>query len=111
MCNLLHEGNALFEEREWAKAVREFDEGLNISSYAAADDFHISEVLLESLYVSRAAAYDSMVRQTDSDWKHIKIPYKSIKIILHICYICSKYTMFKKITGRRSRPVINKSLN
>ncbi|XP_041812096.1 zinc finger CCCH domain-containing protein 7B-like [Chelmon rostratus] len=60
VCNLLDEGNALFRDGEWEQAAREFTEGLNVSLYAAAEDLHISEVLLESLYVNRAAAYHSM---------------------------------------------------
>lgn len=62
VCNLLEEGNTLFKDGEWERAVREFTEGLNVSRYAAADDVCIPEVLLESLYVNRAAAYHSMVR-------------------------------------------------
>ncbi|GAA6215588.1 zinc finger CCCH domain-containing protein 7B-like [Lates japonicus] len=60
VCNLLDEGNILFREGEWEQAVREFTEGLNVSSYAAGDDIRIPQVLLESLYVNRAAAYHSM---------------------------------------------------
>lgn len=63
VCNLLEEGNTLFKDGEWEHAVREFTEGLNVSCYAAADDVCIPEVLLESLYVNRAAAYHSMVRE------------------------------------------------
>lgn len=62
MCNLLDEGNASFREKEWEQAAREFSEGLNVSSYAAGEDIQIPEVLLESLYVNRAAAYHSLVR-------------------------------------------------
>lgn len=58
--NLLEEGNALFEEREWDQAVRAFSEGLSVSQYAAAEEIHIPEALLESLYVNRATAYHSM---------------------------------------------------
>ncbi|KAF3700478.1 Zinc finger CCCH domain-containing protein 7B Rotavirus 'X'-associated non-structural protein [Channa argus] len=60
VCNLLEEGNDLFRDQEWDRAVREYSEGLNVSSYAAGEEIHIPEVLLESLYVNRAAAYHSM---------------------------------------------------
>ncbi|TKS91594.1 Zinc finger CCCH domain-containing protein 7B [Collichthys lucidus] len=60
VCNLLDEGNALFRDREWEQAVKEFSEGLNVSCYAATEDLGIPEALLESLYVNRAAAYHSM---------------------------------------------------
>lgn len=60
VCNLLDEGNAFFRDRDWEQAVREFSEGLNVSHYAAAEDIQIPGVLLESLYVNRAAAYQSM---------------------------------------------------
>lgn len=63
VCNLLEEGNTLFKDGDWEQAVKEFSEGLNVSHYAAADDVHVPEVLLESLYINRAAAYHSMVRQ------------------------------------------------
>ncbi|XP_070838208.1 zinc finger CCCH domain-containing protein 7B-like [Chaetodon trifascialis] len=60
VCNLLDEGNAMFRDGECKQAVREFTEGLNVSHYAAGEDLHIREVLLESLYVNRAAAHHSM---------------------------------------------------
>ncbi|XP_042360267.1 zinc finger CCCH-type containing 7Ba [Plectropomus leopardus] len=60
VCNLLEEGNALFKDGEWEQAVREFTEGLNVSRYAAAEEIQIPEVLLESLFVNRAAAHHSM---------------------------------------------------
>lgn len=63
VCNLLEEGNSFFKDGEWEHAVKEFSEGLSVSCYAAADDVCIPEVLLESLYVNRAAAYHSMVRE------------------------------------------------
>lgn len=66
VCNLLDEGNALFRDREWEQAVKEFSEGLNVSCYAATEDLGIPEALLESLYVNRAAAYHSMVRHINS---------------------------------------------
>ncbi|XP_020782908.1 zinc finger CCCH domain-containing protein 7B-like [Boleophthalmus pectinirostris] len=60
VCNLLEEGNALFKDRAWEEAVKEFSEGLNVAQYASSEDICIPEVLLESLYVNRAAAYYSM---------------------------------------------------
>uniref|UniRef100_A0A3B4B0H9 C3H1-type domain-containing protein n=1 Tax=Periophthalmus magnuspinnatus TaxID=409849 RepID=A0A3B4B0H9_9GOBI len=64
VCNLLEEGNTLFKDGAWEEALKEFSEGLSVSQYAASEDIHIPEVLLESLYVNRAAAYYSMVRQS-----------------------------------------------
>lgn len=61
--NLLEEGNTLFKEEKWKEAVEEFTEGLNVSRYAAADNIDVPEVLRESLYVNRAAAHQSLVRQ------------------------------------------------
>ncbi|XP_056258062.1 zinc finger CCCH-type containing 7Ba isoform X1 [Seriola aureovittata] len=60
VCNLLDEGNALFRDGEWEQAAREFSEGLNVSCYAAGEDIQIPQVLMESLYVNRAAAYHSL---------------------------------------------------
>ncbi|CAL9693675.1 unnamed protein product [Knipowitschia caucasica] len=60
VCNLLEEGNVLFEERAWEEAEKEYSEGVNVSLYAASEDLHLPEVLLESLYVNRAAAYYNM---------------------------------------------------
>ncbi|XP_033998686.1 zinc finger CCCH domain-containing protein 7B-like [Trematomus bernacchii] len=59
VCNLLDEGNAFFRDEDWEQAVRQFTEALNVSSYAEAEEIQIPEVLLESLYVNRAAAYHS----------------------------------------------------
>lgn len=60
VCNLLDEGNAFYRDGDWEQAGREFSEGLNVSHYAAAEDIQIPGALLESLYVNRAAAYQSM---------------------------------------------------
>ncbi|XP_056263290.1 zinc finger CCCH domain-containing protein 7B-like isoform X2 [Pseudoliparis swirei] len=60
VCNLLDEGSASFGDRDWAQAVREFSEGLNVYHYAAAEEIQIPEALLESLHVHRAATYQSM---------------------------------------------------
>lgn len=60
VCNLLEEGNALFSDGSCEEAAREFSEGLNVSQYAASEDIHIPEPLLESLYVNRAAVHHSM---------------------------------------------------
>ncbi|KAF3846744.1 hypothetical protein F7725_003822 [Dissostichus mawsoni] len=59
VCNLLDEGNAFFRDDDWEQAVRQFSEALNVSSYAEAEEIQIPEVLLESLYVHRAAAHHS----------------------------------------------------
>ncbi|XP_010774604.1 zinc finger CCCH domain-containing protein 7B-like [Notothenia coriiceps] len=59
VCNLLDEGNAFFRDEDWEQAVRQFSEALNVSSYAEAEEIQIPEVLLESLYVNRAAAHHS----------------------------------------------------
>ncbi|CAJ1075845.1 zinc finger CCCH domain-containing protein 7B-like [Xyrichtys novacula] len=58
--NLLEEGNALFRDRNWEQAVKMFTEGLNVADYAVTEELHIPQVLLESLYVNRAAVYHSM---------------------------------------------------
>ncbi|KAM7386464.1 hypothetical protein PAMA_009197 [Pampus argenteus] len=60
VCNLLDEGNALFRDRDWEQAERMFTEGLNVSDYAEAEDIQIPRVLLESLYINRAAVYQSV---------------------------------------------------
>lgn len=62
VCNLLDEGNAFLRDGDWEKAVTEFSEGLNAWHDARQNDIHLSELLLESLYVRRAAAYHNMVR-------------------------------------------------
>ncbi|KAM9346032.1 zinc finger CCCH domain-containing protein 7B-like [Symphorus nematophorus] len=84
VCNLLDEGNALFRDGEWEQAVKEFSEGLNVLHYATAEDLHIPEALLESLYVNRAAAYHSMgeyeqgVQDCDSALKVCKESRKAL---------------------------------
>uniref|UniRef100_A0A8C5ECJ3 Zinc finger CCCH-type containing 7B n=1 Tax=Gouania willdenowi TaxID=441366 RepID=A0A8C5ECJ3_GOUWI len=60
VCNLLDEGNAFFRDGLWEPAIKEFTEALNVSSYAETSNVQIPVVLLESLYVNRAAAYHSM---------------------------------------------------
>ncbi|XP_074552268.1 zinc finger CCCH domain-containing protein 7B-like isoform X2 [Halichoeres trimaculatus] len=58
--NLLEEGNALFRDKDWEQAVKMFTEGLNVSDYAEAEEIHIPQGLLESLFVNRATAFHSM---------------------------------------------------
>ncbi|KAM8844443.1 zinc finger CCCH domain-containing protein 7B-like isoform 2-T2 [Spinachia spinachia] len=60
VCNLLDEGNMSFRDSDWNQALRDFSEGLNVSSYAAAEDIQIPDALQESLYVNRAAAFHSV---------------------------------------------------
>ncbi|XP_037333028.2 zinc finger CCCH-type containing 7Ba isoform X3 [Pungitius pungitius] len=60
VCNLLDEGNISFRDSDWDQALRDFSEGLNVSSYAAAEEIQIPDALLESLYVNRAAAFHSV---------------------------------------------------
>lgn len=77
VCNLLEEGNALFKDREWDQAVKMFTEGLNVSDYAEAEEIHIPQVLLESLFVNRATAFHSMVRNLGSSercWGDVRQP-------------------------------------
>ena len=62
VCNLLLEGNALYKERDCDQAVKQFTEGLSVVQYAASEEMHIPEALVESLYVNRATVYHSMVR-------------------------------------------------
>lgn len=62
VCNLLDEGNGFLKDADWEKAVTKFNEGLIAWHDARQNDIHLSEVLLESLYVRRAAAYHNMVR-------------------------------------------------
>lgn len=62
VCNLLDEGNAFLKDGDWEKAMTEFSKGLIAWHDARQNDIHLSEVLLESLYVRRAAAYHNMVR-------------------------------------------------
>ncbi len=83
VCNLLEEGNAVFRDREWEQAVREYSEGLNVACYAAAEELHIPEALLESLYVNRAAAYHSMVRD---NWSCVFLRWCIIMQIFNNCF-------------------------
>lgn len=57
-----------FRDRDWNQALRDFSEGLNVSSYAAAEEIQIPDALLESLYVNRAAAFHSVVRHSRRSW-------------------------------------------
>ncbi|XP_037112459.1 zinc finger CCCH domain-containing protein 7B-like isoform X2 [Syngnathus acus] len=60
ICNLLEEGNNLFRDGHWKRAVRQYSEGLNVSEYFSVEGFEIPQDLVESLYVNRATAYHSM---------------------------------------------------
>lgn len=78
VCNLLDEGNAFLRDGDWEKAVTEFSKGLNAWHDARLDDIHLSEVLLESLYVRRAAAYHNMVRPIYIQERRTPITFVSV---------------------------------
>uniref|UniRef100_A0A668AVW8 Zinc finger CCCH-type containing 7A n=1 Tax=Myripristis murdjan TaxID=586833 RepID=A0A668AVW8_9TELE len=55
--NLFGEGNDVFKEGEWTKAVEMYTEALSIADYADSEDISIPTGLLEKLFANRAAAY------------------------------------------------------
>uniref|UniRef100_A0A6Q2XWX4 C3H1-type domain-containing protein n=1 Tax=Esox lucius TaxID=8010 RepID=A0A6Q2XWX4_ESOLU len=55
--NLFGEGNDIFNEGEWTRAIEMYTEALSIAEYANSEDITVSTVLLEKLYANRAAAY------------------------------------------------------
>lgn len=61
VCDLLCRGNAFLTDEDWERAVGEFSKGLDIWHDVREKKIHLSEDLLEGLYVGRAAAYHSMV--------------------------------------------------
>lgn len=62
VCNLLDEGNATFREGSWRRAVGHYSEGISVANYAKEEALSIPIALLESLYLNRAAANYSLVR-------------------------------------------------
>uniref|UniRef100_A0A8C4EG98 Zinc finger CCCH-type containing 7B n=1 Tax=Dicentrarchus labrax TaxID=13489 RepID=A0A8C4EG98_DICLA len=96
VCNLLEEGNALFRDREWEQAVREFSEGLNVSHYATAEALQIPEALLESLYVNRAAAYHSMGEYDQG----VKDCDKALKVCKESCKALYRKALCLKELGK-----------
>lgn len=61
VCDLLCRGNTFLVDEDWKKAAGEFSKGLDIWHDVREKKIHLSEDLLEGLYVGRAAAYRSMV--------------------------------------------------
>ncbi|KAL0992833.1 hypothetical protein UPYG_G00099140 [Umbra pygmaea] len=59
--NLFHEGNDVFNEGEWTRAIEMYTEALNIADYANSEDISVSTSTLEKLYANRAAAYLNIV--------------------------------------------------
>ncbi|XP_010872916.1 zinc finger CCCH domain-containing protein 7A isoform X2 [Esox lucius] len=59
--NLFGEGNDIFNEGEWTRAIEMYTEALSIAEYANSEDITVSTVLLEKLYANRAAAYLNIV--------------------------------------------------
>uniref|UniRef100_H3AYU1 Zinc finger CCCH-type containing 7B n=1 Tax=Latimeria chalumnae TaxID=7897 RepID=H3AYU1_LATCH len=58
--NLFLEGNDLYRDGQPKLALVEYMEALNVAQYAASDDVEISQDLLGSLYVNRAACFFCM---------------------------------------------------
>uniref|UniRef100_A0AAY5KIF6 C3H1-type domain-containing protein n=1 Tax=Esox lucius TaxID=8010 RepID=A0AAY5KIF6_ESOLU len=67
VCNLLEEGSTAFSEGAWKQAIKDFSEGVNVAYYAQAESLDIPSALLESLYVKRAAAYQSVVSHSGNE--------------------------------------------
>ncbi|XP_061701933.1 zinc finger CCCH domain-containing protein 7B-like isoform X3 [Syngnathoides biaculeatus] len=92
VCNLLDEGISCFKDGHWSQAVKELSEGLNVSQYVSVEGFQIPQVLLESLYVNRAAAhhrmeeYENGVKDCD---KALEVCTKSLKA-LYLKALCLK---------------------
>lgn len=61
--DLLCRGNDFLLDEDWERAAGEFSKGLDIWHDVREKKIHLSEDLLEWLYVGRAAAYHSMVRR------------------------------------------------
>ncbi|KAJ7992437.1 hypothetical protein DPEC_G00278550 [Dallia pectoralis] len=59
--NLFGEGNDLFNEGEWTRAIEMYTEALSIAEYAISEDITVSTAMLEKLYANRAAAYLNIV--------------------------------------------------
>lgn len=79
VCNLLDKGNAFLRDDDWEKAVTEFSKGLSAWHDVRQNDIHLSEVLLESLYVHRAAAYHNMVRPIYIQERRTLIMFVSVR--------------------------------
>lgn len=61
VCDLLCRGNAFLTDEDWERASGEFSKGLDIWHDVREKKIHLSEDLLEGLYVGRAATFHSMV--------------------------------------------------
>ncbi|XP_029363549.1 zinc finger CCCH domain-containing protein 7A isoform X2 [Echeneis naucrates] len=59
--NLFGEGNDVFKEGEWTKAIEMYTEALSIADYADSEEICVPTGLLEKLYANRAAAYLNVV--------------------------------------------------
>uniref|UniRef100_A0A672G0F0 C3H1-type domain-containing protein n=1 Tax=Salarias fasciatus TaxID=181472 RepID=A0A672G0F0_SALFA len=55
--NLFGEGNDVFKEGDWTKAIEMYTEALSIAEYADSEEICVPTGLLEKLYANRAAAY------------------------------------------------------
>ncbi|XP_020787737.1 zinc finger CCCH domain-containing protein 7A isoform X1 [Boleophthalmus pectinirostris] len=55
--NLFGEGNDVYKEGEWAKAIEMYTEALSVADYADSEDICVCTGLIEKLYANRAAAY------------------------------------------------------
>lgn len=59
--NLFGEGNDVFKEGDWTKAIEMYTEALSIAEYADSEEICVPTGLLEKLYANRAAAYLNIV--------------------------------------------------
>ncbi|XP_049601764.1 zinc finger CCCH domain-containing protein 7A [Syngnathus scovelli] len=54
--NLFGEGNDVFKEGDWTKAIEMYTEALDVAAYAESEAVTVTTGLLEKLYANRAAA-------------------------------------------------------
>ncbi|XP_009297350.2 zinc finger CCCH-type containing 7Ba [Danio rerio] len=60
VCDLLEEGNAVFAERDWMRALQHFSEAISVALYAENEELSVPSGLLESLYINRAVVHQNM---------------------------------------------------
>ncbi|XP_066546469.1 zinc finger CCCH domain-containing protein 7A isoform X1 [Amia ocellicauda] len=58
--NLFGEGNDVYKEGDWARALEMYTEALSIAEYADSEEISVSSETIEKLYANRAAAYLNM---------------------------------------------------
>ncbi|XP_015215315.2 zinc finger CCCH domain-containing protein 7A [Lepisosteus oculatus] len=81
---LFGEGNDVYKEGDWARALEMYTEALSIAEYADSEDIHVPSETLEKLYANRAAVnlnmglHDQVLEDCEKTLQHNENNFRAL---------------------------------